>query len=194
VKPTLIVMVKEPRPGRVKTRLGREIGMIEAAWWYRHHMSRLLSHVKDPRWRSVAAFAPDRARTLPGEVRDHWPQGRGDLGRRMMRMLRRAGSPSLLIGSDIHGLTHVHITRAWRTLGKNDAVIGPSPDGGFWLLGLKHPRRHPVNCLDGARWSSPYALMDTVKRLGGRTALTDMLQDIDTVEDLAMTRTKARDT
>ncbi|MEL7152871.1 MAG: DUF2064 domain-containing protein, partial [Pseudomonadota bacterium] len=161
--------------------------MIEAAWWYRHHMSRLLSHVKDPRWRSVAAFAPDRARTLPGEVRDHWPQGRGDLGRRMMRMLRRAGSPSLLIGSDIHGLTHVHITRAWRTLGKNDAVIGPSPDGGFWLLGLKHPRRHPVNCLDGARWSSPYALMDTVKRLGGRTALTDMLQDIDTVEDLAMT-------
>ena len=50
---TLIVMVKEPRAGRVKTRLGRDIGMVPAAWWFRHQSIRTLRRLVDLRWRTV---------------------------------------------------------------------------------------------------------------------------------------------
>jgi len=45
VKRTLVVMLKEPRAGRVKTRLGRDIGMVPAAWWFRHQVRGLLRRI-----------------------------------------------------------------------------------------------------------------------------------------------------
>ena len=87
---TLIVMVREPRPGRVKTRLGREIGMTAAAWWYRHQTRRLLSRLRDPRWTLLLAVSPDAqglaSRVWPLDL-PRLPQGRGDLGQRMARVL-----------------------------------------------------------------------------------------------------------
>lgn len=83
-------MLKEPRPGRVKTRLGRDIGMIAAAWWFRHQTQRLLRGLRDPRWDLVLAVAPDtqgmKSRVWPGDLL-RIPQGRGDLGARMTRVL-----------------------------------------------------------------------------------------------------------
>jgi len=58
VNRTLIVMLKEPRAGRVKTRLGRDIGMVGAAWWFRHQVRRLLRRIDDPRWNVVLARGP----------------------------------------------------------------------------------------------------------------------------------------
>ena len=58
---TLIVMVKQSRAGRAKTRLGHEIGMTTAAWWYRHQTRRLLRRLSDPRWQLVLAVTPDKA-------------------------------------------------------------------------------------------------------------------------------------
>ena len=54
---TLVIMVKEPRPGRVKTRLGRDIGMVGAAWWFRHQTRSLIRRLRDPRWQIVLAVA-----------------------------------------------------------------------------------------------------------------------------------------
>ena len=48
-------MVKEPRPGKVKTRLGNDIGMIESAWWYRHQSLSLIRNVVHPKWETVIA-------------------------------------------------------------------------------------------------------------------------------------------
>ena len=97
-------MVKEPRAGRVKTRLGRGIGMTAAAWWYRHQAARTLRRLSDPRWRILLAVSPNRegmrSRVWPG----HLPrigQGGGDLGQRMARILAATPGPSVLIGSDI---------------------------------------------------------------------------------------------
>ncbi|NNK16068.1 MAG: hypothetical protein HKP51_04085, partial [Sulfitobacter sp.] len=56
---TLIVMVKEPHPGRVKTRLGADIGLVSAAWWFRNQVSTLLRRIEDPRWQVVLAVSPD---------------------------------------------------------------------------------------------------------------------------------------
>ena len=90
-RPRLYVMLKAPAAGRVKTRLGREIGMVAAAWWFRHQVRALLRRLDDPRWELVLAVAPDGAVNA-----GHWPahlprvaQGRGDLGARMARLLRR---------------------------------------------------------------------------------------------------------
>ncbi|MFT7190324.1 MAG: glycosyltransferase A (GT-A) superfamily protein (DUF2064 family), partial [Dinoroseobacter sp.] len=92
--PTLVIMVKEPRPGRVKTRLGRQIGLTASAWWFRHQTSALLRRLRDPRWQIVLAVAPD----IEGLTSRIWPadlariaQGKGDLGDRMGRIFRHVG-------------------------------------------------------------------------------------------------------
>ncbi|WP_299684761.1 TIGR04282 family arsenosugar biosynthesis glycosyltransferase [uncultured Tateyamaria sp.] len=183
-QPCVIVMVKEPRPGQVKTRLGRDIGMLDAAHWYRRHVAKLVHRLVDERWTLVAGFAPKTARIVPRNTQlDAW-QGTGDLGRRMIRLLRQAPPKSVLIGSDIAGLERCHIARAIAALGTHDTVLGPSPDGGFWLIGARHPRRLRRDVLDGARWSTEHALADTQARLPGRVALVDTLNDVDTIDDL----------
>lgn len=190
---TLIVMVKEPRPGRVKTRLGREIGHIAACWWFRHAVTRLLRRIRDPRWTIVLAVAPDTAVT--SRV---WPalpriaQGRGDLGARMARvMAAQPAGPVCLIGADIPGITRSHVWRAFRALGENDAVFGPAEDGGFWLVGFRHDV--PRTVFDGARWSSAHALSDVLANLrDARVAQVDCLTDVDTASDLARMKTSGR--
>ncbi|WP_432817323.1 TIGR04282 family arsenosugar biosynthesis glycosyltransferase [Sulfitobacter sp. JB4-11] len=186
---TLIVMLKEPRAGRVKTRLGRDIGMPAAARWFRHQTRQLLRRIADPRWQVVLAVAPDHAglqsRVWPAHLA-RLPQGDGDLGDRMARMLRAtAPGPSCVIGGDIPGVTPAHITRAFRALGDHDAVFGPAPDGGYWLIGLKHPARQRHGFLQHVRWSTEHALADSRASLPGqRIATVDTLRDVDTADDL----------
>ena len=184
-------MLKEPRPGRVKTRLGRDIGMTAAAWWFRHQTRHLIRRVQDPRWRLVLAVSPDRegleSRVWPGHL-PRIPQGRGDLGDRMARALARRG-PVCVIGADIPGIERHHIARAFRALGRAEAVFGPAPDGGYWLIGLKNMRPPPVGLFHGVRWSTHHALADTKATLRGlRIADVDALQDVDRLHDLRMTR------
>ncbi|MEM7631437.1 MAG: TIGR04282 family arsenosugar biosynthesis glycosyltransferase [Pseudomonadota bacterium] len=183
-KPWVIVMVKQPRPGRVKTRLGRDIGMIDATWWYRHQVTRLVRRLRDPRWTLVAGYAPKTSRITVGAQDLKLWQGTGDLGQRMIRLLRQAPPKSVLIGSDIAGLERRHIATAIAALGDHDTVLGPSPDGGFWLIGARHPGRLQRAVLQGARWSTAHAMADTRARLPGRLALVDTLNDVDTVDDL----------
>ena len=196
---TLVVMIKEPRPGRVKTRLGRDMGMTAAAWWFRHQTRTLIRRVQDPRWQVVLAVAPDReglaSRVWPAHL-PRWPQGRGDLGDRMGRMLRGAPpGPVCVIGADIPGITAGHVAQAFRALGRNDAVFGPAPDGGYWLIGLKRARAVPPDLFAGVRWSTEHALADTIATLPGhRIAQIATLQDVDTIDDLPMTKQGARAT
>ncbi|OAN96235.1 TIGR04282 family arsenosugar biosynthesis glycosyltransferase [Sulfitobacter geojensis] len=192
MKGTLIIMVKEPRPGRVKTRLGRDIGLTASAWWFRHQTRRLLRRLRDPRWDIVLAVSPDRegmqSRVWPQELRRR-PQGRGDLGARMARMLGQVSQgPACLIGADIPAITRKEIAQGFAALGNHDAVFGPAPDGGFWLTGLKHPRRQPPHFFKNVRWSSEYALADSIATLPDhRIARIATLRDVDTADDLPMT-------
>ncbi len=185
---TLIVMVKEPHPGRVKTRLGRDIGRVPAAWWFRHQSARLIRRLRNPRWDLVLAVSPDReglgSRVWPDEL-PRLPQGHGDLGARMVRIMRAVTGPVCVVGADIPGLRAAHVARAFAALGAHDAVFGPATDGGYWLIGVRHPRRLPHGALRDVRWSGPHALDDSRATLAGyRIALTDRLADVDTAADL----------
>lgn len=186
---SLIVMLKEPRPGRVKTRLAQDIGTVSAAWWFRHQARDLIRRLRDPRWQIVLAVTPDRAgmasRCWPGDVA-RVPQGGGDLGRRMRHQMAAARTgPVCVIGADIPGITRAHIWRAFGALAGQDAVFGPALDGGYWLVGMNRVRAVSPGALGGVRWSGPHALADSIASLGdARVALCDELRDVDTIGDL----------
>ncbi len=197
-KRQLFIMVKEPRAGRVKTRLGTGIGMTRAAWWFRHQTQRLLRALgRDPRWQTVLAVSPDveglQSRIWPAQL-PRWPQGRGDLGHRMAAIFRNAPhGPVVIIGADIPGITPALIAKSFRALGDHDAVFGPAHDGGYWLVGLKRGGHAvPAHLFENVRWSSAYALADTLATLGdARVAMIDRLRDVDVAADLDPTMNDA---
>ena len=181
-------MVKEPRPGKVKTRLGNDIGMIEAAWWYRHQSLSLLRNVVHPKWETVIAVTPD----IEGRKSRVWPpelmrisQGMSDLGERILKICDsfRVG-PVCIIGSDIPDVSTKNIDRAFKVLMRNEFVLGPTLDGGFWLFGARKIRKISKNTFKKVRWSSIYAYEDTIKTLGTeRWATCDILRDVDNGTD-----------
>lgn len=182
-------MLKEPRPGRVKTRLGHYIGMVPAAWWFRRQALALLREVADPRWETVLAVSPDAAgltsRIWPQNLA-RWPQGAGDLGDRMGRIFRHMPpGPICIIGADIPGIRRQHIAAAFRGLGHHDFIFGPAPDGGYWLIGAKRISAVRSRLFSGVRWSSKHALRDTIATTGGaRVGFISQLRDVDRAADL----------
>ena len=189
--PVLIVFVREVVAGRAKTRLGREIGMTRAAWWQRHQVRRLLRRLRDPRWRIVLAVTPDHRKGSAA-----WPtdlariaQGSGDLGLRMTRAIAATGpGPTLLIGSDVPDLGPRHVADAFGQLGAARCVLCPATDGGFWGVGYRNAATARGHHMAGVRWSGPYAMEDTAARLPGPVAFGPTLADVDTAEDLALSR------
>ncbi len=186
----LILFVKAPRLGAVKTRLGARIGALAAWRFYNAMLNRLWRRLpQQRRWRTVLAVSPDQgaARWPPGLARQ--PQGRGDLGRRMARammggVVMAGNGPVVLVGGDIPDLSARHIEQAFQALKRDDAVFGPADDGGFWLVGLRRGQWAP-RLFHGVRWSSPHTLSDTLANLpaNARVALLETLRDVDTEAD-----------
>jgi hypothetical protein len=87
--------------------------------------------------------------------------------------------PVVIIGTDVPSIGPLHVACAFRLLGNHDAVFGPSADGGYWLVGLRRRPRIPEIFQD-VRWSSRFALADTLANLGSlRVAQLEVLEDID---------------
>jgi hypothetical protein len=195
----LVVMARAPRLGAVKRRLARDLGDLAAWRFYRTTAGRLLRELSaDPRWQTWLALTPDRAARAG---RGLWPascallpQGPGDLGARMARLLRTLPpGPAVIVGSDIPDLRPVHVARAFRMLGRHDWVFGPAGDGGYWLIGARRRRAPPRGTFANVRWSSAHALADTLANLkGARIGFLEELADVDTGEDLARLRTADR--
>ena len=122
-----------------------------------------------------------------GSELTHERQGDGDLGRRMYWAFHdaflRGYQRVILIGSDIPAVRHEHIKQAFYGLKDHDLVLGPSTDGGYWLVGL----RRPVDIFQNTDWGSHGVLEQTMvqaKDQGLTVHQLAPLLDIDTVEDL----------
>jgi uncharacterized protein len=182
---TLVLFVRAPQLGTGKRRLARDIGDIAALRFERAMIALLLRRLaKDRRWRLRVAVTPDHARRRAHTWRSGAAivsQGRGDLGIRMRRALEtcRLG-PVVLVGADIPALDARHVAAAFRLLGSHDLVFGPAEDGGFWLIGARHPRRLPP-VFERVRWSGPDALADTLAGLPRRITVgyAEQLEDVD---------------
>jgi rSAM/selenodomain-associated transferase 1 len=182
---TLVLFVRVPLLGGGKRRLAREIGDIAALRFEKLMIALLLRRLaKDGRWRLRIAVTPDKARH---RARDWcgWGeavgQGGDDLGRRMVRMLETSPSgATVIIGGDIPAVTARHVAAAFRLLGSHDLVFGPAEDGGFWLVGARHPRHLPP-IFERVRWSSLHALADALASLPRRIRVgyAETLEDVD---------------
>lgn len=184
----LVIFCKEPVAGRVKTRLAWEIGVVEATRFQRVMLQRLVRRLRaDPRWRTWLAVAPDTALASPmlPAGTDRLAQGTGDLGQRMQRAFDILPSgPVVIIGSDIPGIRAGHIAEAFAALGRKDVVVGPAPDGGYWLIGQKRLPRIRRLFAD-VRWSTAHALADTLANVGdARIGRVAQLDDVDTSTSL----------
>ncbi len=197
----LVLFARAPRLGTGKRRLARDTGDLTA--WRFHWLTtrRLLRRLSgDPRWTVWLAVTPDSAARGASSGRGGsaglglWdapvrviPQGRGDLGQRMGRVMHSLPrGPVVIIGADVPDIQPRHAAEAFHRLRGHDAVIGPADDGGYWLVGL---RRRPVvrTPFSGVRWGGPDARSDTLANLrtqGASVAFLETLSDVDTADDL----------
>ena len=194
-KANLIVFVRAPRLGMVKHRLAAGIGVLAARRFYARTTAEVLARIaRDPRWNTRLAVTPDRfagkGRFWPRDL-ERFPQGDGDLGRRMARaMARFAGAPVAIVGSDIPALASHHVADAFAALRGNEAVFGPASDGGYWLVGLRDGA-DVGDLFVGVRWSTEHALADTLANAKGRRVrLLEELDDVDDAVDLARIRAR----
>ena len=181
----LVLFIRAPQLGFGKRRLAEDIGDVATVRFERLMLALLLRRLaRDRRWRLRIAVTPD----IACRQARHWRrgveitgQGRGDLGIRMRRALAACPpGPVVLVGGDIPALAPGHIAAAFRLLGRHDLVFGPAEDGGFWLVGARHPPHLPA-LFEEVRWSGPYALADTLAGLPLRVTVgfVDRLADVD---------------
>lgn len=188
-KPHICIFAKPPRPGEVKTRLASVVGVEGAAALARAFFQDTWAMVRALGWaRAVLATTEEPGGSLAIEPdAEVWLQGGGDLGRRIERILCRAldrGPFAIALGADSPGLPPRALEQARDALGAADAVLGPSDDGGFYLLALK---RCPEGLLDGIPWSTDHTFERTLVRLrqsGLSVATIEPWFDIDRPEEL----------
>lgn len=185
----LVIFSRYPVLGRGKRRLAKDIGAVRALHFQRVNLKLTLLRLGgDQRWTTWIGVTPDRSGPWPVQFRTV-PQGQGDLGLRMVTVARALPpGPVIIIGCDIPGITATHIASGFRASRAHDSVFGPASDGGYWLVGLRQNARL-INPFRNIRWSTEYALADTLKNLAGRdVALLDTLADVDTGASLQQYR------
>jgi len=187
----LIIFVRNPEKGKVKTRLAKEVGEEKALEIYIRLLRKTIdtaAGVKetDPQvWYSKFA---DPADFIDSSYFRKKVQSGENLGQRMCNAFRsvfREGfQKAVIIGSDCPGLTTDLIEKANEALDQHTLVVGPAVDGGYFLLGMK--RLHH-ELFDGIPWSTEKVLQTTLKKAetdGLTVALLPELGDIDTIKDL----------
>lgn len=184
---SVIVIAKEPLPGKAKTRLIPDLGADGAA-------AVAEACLRDTLWAVAEAPAARRVLVLDGEPGD-WlpdagfeviPQRRGGLAERLAGAFADLGAaPAVLVGMDTPQVTASLITQAGETLLVDgvDAVLGPASDGGYWAIGLRDDApgvfaNVPMSAEDtGARQR------ERLRDLGLRWCELEQLRDIDTIDD-----------
>ena len=191
----LIVFVKAPRAGSVKTRLAQSVGAEAACLIYQVLVGNLLRHI-DSLGPVQLRFSPDDAeKDIRRWRRKGWvlaPQGSGGLGRRLMAAFREAFAAGFervaIIGSDSPEITPEDIEDAWAALREHDVVLGPTKDGGYWLIALRRvvPDRKVTQLFKGIPWSTERVFEKTVEQAQAKKLRVHRLrelQDIDTEQD-----------
>lgn len=188
----LVVMARAPIPGRSKSRLAAEVGPWRAAKIYSSILRSVLPRLASAGsgWDAfvyVAAAAEGRwfERRFPGyQVIQQSGHTLGDRLAHAFEACFLTGAPRVVVvGSDVPELTTDHVFRALEALARADVVLGPSPDGGYYLVGQNSPGR-PI--FEGIPWSTGAVLratLDRCREVQASTTEIEPLMDVDTAAD-----------
>jgi uncharacterized protein len=191
----LIVFTRYPEPGKVKTRMIQVLGEQGAA----DLQCAMIQYTLDTAGRLAATdnitvevhFESGSIEDMQSAFGRSYPYMRQegyDLGERMLSSFfsvpANGSCSAVIIGTDCPGITEAVIRQAFYALKENDCVLGPSYDGGYYLIGLNRPVPELFTSIP---WGTPEVLnrtLEAIDRLGLRAALLRRLTDIDRPEDL----------
>ncbi len=181
----IAVFAKQPVPGRVKTRLARHVGDEQACRIYTGILRMTLGQVARVEAERYLFLPPgDSVDIPPGFVPER--QRGDDLGRRMSSafdlLFRRGHEEVVLVGSDCPYLDAGILELAFEKLEQSRCVLGPSPDGGYYLVGQQEPG---FDLFSDIPWSTPGVWAATMRRaeqLGLVPALLEPLEDVDDLD------------
>jgi rSAM/selenodomain-associated transferase 1 len=193
-KNCLLFFVKYPQKGQVKTRLSAELDEDITVELYRNFILDLLSMLKGLRIKFQICFSPaDSQKKFEewlGTQYFYVPQQGDDLGQRMKNAFIHAFDQgfqrAVIIGSDSPDLPGDLINEAFLYLETHDAVIGPSTDGGYYLIGFSKAAFLP-EVFEGIGWSTDMVLRKTLtilEKAGLKFRQLPAWRDVDTLDDL----------
>ena len=202
-KERLMVFTRYPKSGTTKTRLIPLLGPDGAADLHRkmveHTISQVNKLLKIHKFDAEVRYDggnKSRMKTWLGENFNYIPQDKeGDLGFRMKRcfedVFESGATRAVLIGTDIPGITHTTIQKAFNSLKQKPMVIGPAKDGGYYLIGFqKKSFYRPISDLfTDIQWGERHVLDKTLKiakDLNIHFSLLEELEDVDRPEDLSV--------
>ncbi|MEQ8908311.1 MAG: TIGR04282 family arsenosugar biosynthesis glycosyltransferase [Vicingaceae bacterium] len=186
----LIIFIKNPIAGKVKTRLAASVGDEKALFIYQallRYTRELCESLILKRYLYYSDFI-DRA--------DSWSelrfvksiQSKTGLGERMLNAFLQVNEKKkVIIGSDCPQLTKEDVKNAFQSLDNYDLVIGPANDGGYYLLGMKQVHR---SLFEKMEWSTETVFDETLSRAKEANLKVKVLRelvDLDTLEDLEKT-------
>lgn len=196
MKKALICFTRVPKPGQTKTRLLSLLTPEQCArlhWAFLRDLAAVypaldadlfVAHSPDPDWVKLAGIFPYAA--------GYFPQEGVDLGEKMFNALAKVLSLGyeavVLTGTDLPQMTEKHFRSAFEALEKADIAIGPTPDGGYYLIGMKSARREPFQ-VSGYGGATVYE--NTLAAIAGAKLTcspTLSCPDVDTPEDLKALR------
>lgn len=187
-KNLILIFTRNPELGKVKTRLAKTVGKESALKIYQY----LLNHTEQ----TIKNSEADKAVYYSVKVRnnDIWDnsiyqkylQQGDDLGVRMLNAFENAFQKNykkvIIVGSDLFDLQAKHIEEAFHKLEKNDLVIGPAKDGGYYLLGMKTLHSQVFK---NKNWGTDTVRKNTLQDLQNESVfLLEELNDIDTYDDM----------
>lgn len=189
----LILFLKYPEKGKVKTRLAKDIGNEKALLIYKKLVSKLLNQLDINNYDISIYYFPENKKNevkkwinLP-DIK-YLPQSGDDLGARMLNAFKDSISlkyaKTVIIGTDCLEINDNIISKSFYLLDDSDLVLGPATDGGYYLIGLK-TIIEPL--FKNISWSTDKVLKQTLnkaKELNIEYKFLDFLSDIDTLEDL----------
>lgn len=198
----LIIFGRYPVPGKTKTRLIPALGPAGAANLHRELTEKTFFTATTFTTRHKATIqccfeggTPQKMHRWLGSIPKLSFQHEGDLGQRMrfalFEALNEGSKRVILLGTDIPGLNAEILAKAFAALQEHDIVLGPSRDGGYWLIGLKQP----IDLFQNIDWSTPRVLEQTLaqaRQIGLTVCLLEFLSDVDTPEDLGAWRFQKR--
>ncbi|MCA9408844.1 MAG: TIGR04282 family arsenosugar biosynthesis glycosyltransferase [Candidatus Omnitrophica bacterium] len=192
----LIIFAREPKLGKVKTRLAKDIGKEDTLKLYQLFLKHIFAIAKKVTCDQKFIFYVGHGRSLPF-LRQFTSdfilrrQTGADLGQRMYRAFKHVQQQGyqkvVIIGTDCLTISTFDLQNAFRKLERNDCVIGPAHDGGYYLLGL---RVFDLRLFSGIKWSSEWVYAATIqkfKKLHLSYAALAKQEDVDRIDNLRRT-------